>query len=107
MKLINIYETVGASELPRSIFTKRETEVLGLLVRGFSNQQIADSIGVSYYTATTHLKNIYKKLGVHKRTEAMAKVLLGKLTSNNLYPARNRYFHRHPENLERVKPLTN
>jgi DNA-binding NarL/FixJ family response regulator len=55
--------------------TNRETQVLGHLVAGLTNQQIAGKLGLEFYTVTTHLKNIYKKLRTHKRTQVVAKVL--------------------------------
>jgi DNA-binding NarL/FixJ family response regulator len=50
----------------------REVEVLGLLARGRSDQQIADELFISYRTATTHVRNILGKLGVDNRTAAAA-----------------------------------
>ncbi len=38
--------------------TQRESQVLGLLVKGCSSQQIADGLGLRFYTVTTHLKHI-------------------------------------------------
>ena len=59
--------------------TEREMEVLDLLARGYSTRQIAGSLGIAFYTTTTHLKRIYKKLGVHRRTDAVVMVLNGGL----------------------------
>ena len=52
--------------------TRRETEVLGLVATGRTNQQIADQLVVSPATVRKHLERIYSKLGVHSRTEAAA-----------------------------------
>lgn len=49
----------------------RELEVLGLLVKGKSNRLIASELFVSVNTVKTHLKNVYEKLGVHGRTQAV------------------------------------
>lgn len=55
---------------PRNIaFTDREKDVVQLLLKGMSVQQIADKLGVRYYTVSTHIKHIYKKLGIHRRAE--------------------------------------
>lgn len=51
----------------------RELEVLELLSQGFSNQEIADSLFVSLNTAKTHISNIYSKLNVKRRTQAIQK----------------------------------
>lgn len=59
-------------------FSQREKEVTGLLLQGKSNKQIALSLGISTSTVEYHLKNIYKKLQVNSRTEAVLR--LGKST---------------------------
>jgi len=51
----------------------RELEVLRLLCAGLSNKQITDELFISANTVKTHLKNIYGKLSVHSRAEAILK----------------------------------
>jgi LuxR family maltose regulon positive regulatory protein len=53
--------------------SERETEVLGLLQSELSAPEIATQIHVSVSTLRTHIKNIYAKLGVHSRFEAVTK----------------------------------
>jgi DNA-binding CsgD family transcriptional regulator len=53
--------------------TRRETELLQLLRRGFTNQEIADRLVISTGTVRTHLENIFDKLDVHTRTAAVAR----------------------------------
>jgi NarL family two-component system response regulator LiaR len=53
--------------------SKRELEVLSLLSQGFTNQQIADQLFISLNTAKTHISNIYNKLDVSNRTQAISK----------------------------------
>jgi LuxR family maltose regulon positive regulatory protein len=53
------------------IFTNRENELIPLLLQGYTNVQIADEMHVSVNTVKYHLKNIYKKLGVENRTQAV------------------------------------
>jgi LuxR family transcriptional regulator, maltose regulon positive regulatory protein len=44
--------------------TSRECDVLRLLALGCTYEQVADRLGVSPHTITTHIKNVYRKLGV-------------------------------------------
>jgi DNA-binding NarL/FixJ family response regulator len=55
--------------------SKREHEVLGLLSEGKSNEQIAQSLGLSIQTVKVHVKHILKKLKVTDRTQAVIKAL--------------------------------
>lgn len=52
-------------------FTDRETEVLRYLARGWSNKRIAEKLEVTERTVRFHLKNIYRKLDVGSRGEAI------------------------------------
>ena len=58
-----------------STLTERELEVLALVARGFGNREIAVAIGRTDETAKIHLKNIFAKLGVADRTEAVTVAL--------------------------------
>ena len=55
-------------------FSKREKEVIQLLIQGKSNKEIALALGVSVRAAEFHLSNIYSKLSVSSRTEAALKL---------------------------------
>jgi len=59
--------------------TTKESEILQLLVKGYSVKIIAAEMGISYNTARTHLKNIYNKLHVNCGKEAIAKILAEKI----------------------------
>ena len=50
--------------------TRREREVLRLLVARYTDREIADALSISYRTVTTHVARICTKLGVHSRREA-------------------------------------
>jgi len=52
--------------------TQSEWKELALLCEGLRNQQIADQLFIGSETVKSHLKAIYRKLGVHSRTEAVA-----------------------------------
>jgi len=56
---------------PRADLTEREVEVMQFVARGLSNREIAAAIGRSDETVKLHLKNIFTKLGVGDRTEAV------------------------------------
>ncbi|QNL22171.1 response regulator transcription factor [Hyphobacterium sp. CCMP332] len=62
-----------------SPLTARETEVLELLSKGKSYSTIADELFVNKETIRTHIKNIYLKLEVHSKAEAIEKALKNKL----------------------------
>lgn len=51
----------------------RELEVLELLATGLSNKEIAEKLFVSVNTVKTHLKKVYEKLEVNRRTQAVEK----------------------------------
>jgi DNA-binding NarL/FixJ family response regulator len=61
------------AELPR--LSEREREVLGLIVKGFSYAEAARLTGTSPHTVTAHVRNIYRKLEVHSRGEAVYEAL--------------------------------
>jgi len=58
--------------------SQRETEVLDLLAKGFVNKEIADRLSLSVETIRSYLKNIYEKMHVHSRAEAVAKYITGR-----------------------------
>lgn len=57
--------------LPVSALTKRESDILELIARGDSYSEVAKGLSVSVGTVQTHIKNIYSKLAVHSRGEAV------------------------------------
>ncbi len=59
--------------------TERETEILRLMAGGFSNKEIANSLGVAEGTIKNHVSNILSKLGVRDRTRAVLKAFELKL----------------------------
>ncbi|MGE8558697.1 MULTISPECIES: response regulator [unclassified Acinetobacter] len=54
------------------LLTNRETEILNLVAQGMSNREIAEQLFVSKYTVESHIKHIYRKLSVTKRTKAVS-----------------------------------
>jgi LuxR family maltose regulon positive regulatory protein len=53
--------------------TERELEVLHLVARGLSNREIAQELVLAVTTVKKHASNIYGKLGVHSRIQAVAR----------------------------------
>lgn len=60
-----------ASQTPSISLTPREEEVLRLVVKGFSYQEIAAGLELSIHTVTSHIQHIYRKLSVRSRGEAV------------------------------------
>jgi DNA-binding CsgD family transcriptional regulator len=50
--------------------TAREADVLRLIARGYTYARAADKLGLSPHTVATHIKKIYRKLGVHSAVAA-------------------------------------
>jgi DNA-binding NarL/FixJ family response regulator len=57
----------------------REMEILKCLVDGMSYKLIADNCSISIDTVSSHIKNIYKKLQVHSKSEAVVKAIKGRI----------------------------
>jgi len=64
---------------PNSPLTKRETEILQLISEGKTYTQISEELFISKETSKTHIKNIYSKLQVRSKSEAIAKANQEKL----------------------------
>ncbi len=62
---------LNVAELERMGISKREHEVLALLAKGLSNQEIADQLFVSVNTVKTHTSHLFVKLDVNRRTQAI------------------------------------
>jgi len=73
----------GAAGAPASamLLSNREIDVLELLTQRLSNKEIADRLNVSAETIKKHTRNLYLKLEVHGRREAVAKALAERLIS--------------------------
>jgi two-component system nitrate/nitrite response regulator NarL len=54
------------------VLSARESEILALIVRGYSNREIGEELGIARNTVKNHLRSILAKLGVRNRTEASA-----------------------------------
>ncbi len=72
-KVVQSFRHQGASDGPGEKLTKRETDVLGYVSRGYTNKEIAGALGLSTETVRGYLKTVYSKLHVRSRTEAALK----------------------------------
>src|SRR5688572_21742437 len=64
---------INEEALGKFNISKRELEVLQLLAEGLSNQEIAQRLFVSLSTIKTHTINLFEKMGVDRRTQAISK----------------------------------
>jgi two-component system, NarL family, response regulator LiaR len=72
-------QSATTAHLPGNALTERELEVLGCMVEGLNNQEIAARLFISLGTVKFHISNIFQKLGVDSRVEAVKLAILQKL----------------------------
>lgn len=73
-KVLQLFQGKPSSNDTPESFTKRETEILNWLGKGYSYKMIASELQIGMETIRTHIKKIYKKLHVNSATEAVYKV---------------------------------
>lgn len=78
-KVLGYFQQQKTDKLSASL-SKRELEVLQALIDGYTYKAIADKLFVSTNTVSFHLRNIYAKLHVRSRAEAVAKALKSRIT---------------------------
>jgi len=78
-KVIRLFREVRPPERANYQLTPQETEVLRLLVEGHHYKTAAAELGISIDTVSFHLRNVYAKLQVHSKSEAVTKALRDKL----------------------------
>lgn len=74
-RVIRLFREFRPPESASYNLTAQETELLKLLIEGHYKKTAARAMGISTNTVSFHLKNIYAKLQVHSKTEAVAKAL--------------------------------
>jgi DNA-binding NarL/FixJ family response regulator len=72
-KVIQAFRPVAEQNKEMEKLTNREREMLDLLAKGYRYKEIADQLSISFETVRTHIHNIYEKLHVQSRTEALNK----------------------------------
>ena len=65
------HPTAPEAETARPLLSPREQDVLALIARGFSYSEVARLQAVTVHTIRTHIRNLYAKLSVHSKTEAV------------------------------------
>jgi DNA-binding NarL/FixJ family response regulator len=78
-RVVRLFREFRPPEHASYHLTSQETELLKLLIEGHYKKTAAHEMGISTNTVSFHLKNIYLKLQVHSKTEAVAKALREKL----------------------------
>jgi len=74
-----LIQPADPTPVPGRDLTRREQEVLALLIKGLTNLEIAERLSISHSTAKAHVSNILSKLGVSNRGEAIALAIQHKL----------------------------
>ncbi|WP_193212794.1 response regulator [Luteolibacter marinus] len=69
-RMIDHFRLTGPSETDGGTLTEREKETLALIARGYRNREVAGQLGVAESTVASHVKSIYRKLGIATRAEA-------------------------------------
>jgi DNA-binding NarL/FixJ family response regulator len=78
-RVVKLFREFRPPERAQHQLTPHETDLLKLLVEGHNYKTAAHHLGISTNTVSFHLKNIYQKLQVHSKTEAVAKALRERL----------------------------
>jgi DNA-binding NarL/FixJ family response regulator len=78
-RVVRLFREFRPPETADYHLTAQETQLLKLLIEGHYKKTAAHALGISFHTVSFHLKNIYEKLQVHSKTEAVAKALREKL----------------------------
>jgi DNA-binding NarL/FixJ family response regulator len=78
-RVVELFRKFNPPEHANYNLTSQETQILRLLADGHHYKTAARELGISTNTVSFHLKNIYDKLQVHSKTEAVAKALREKL----------------------------
>jgi len=65
--------TQGMAAMPE-LFSKKEFQVVGYILKGMANRDIADALFISLNTLNSHVKKIYAKLGANSRLQAVERL---------------------------------
>jgi DNA-binding NarL/FixJ family response regulator len=74
-RVVQAFSQMGKSSKELENLSERENEILTLVAKGFRDREVAEKYFISIETVRKHLRNIYQKLHVRSRTEAVLKFL--------------------------------
>lgn len=75
----SLIEATRQQAPPQTLLTERELEIIGCIVKGLSNAEIALKFSLSLFTVKNHVSNIFRKIGVASRTEAATYAIQNRL----------------------------
>jgi DNA-binding NarL/FixJ family response regulator len=78
-KVIEHFNPKKKATAPASVLTEKEKEIVVGLVDGLSYKLIASRMGITIETVRFHIKNIYRKLHVHSKTEVISRSIRGEI----------------------------
>jgi len=78
-RVVRLFREIRPPSRDAGRLTPQETELLRLLVEGHHYKTAADVMGITVHTVNFHVKNVYAKLQVHSKSEAVAKALRNRL----------------------------
>ena len=78
-RVVGLFREIRPASRGACHLTPQETELLRLLVEGHHYKTAAEAMGITVNTVSFHLKNVYAKLQVHSKSEAVAKALRERL----------------------------
>ena len=73
-RVVEVFQQPSPQEKAAAVLSAREKEIIGFLAKGYLYKEIASQLRISVETVRTHIHNIYEKLHVRTRTEAVMKL---------------------------------
>lgn len=80
-RVINLFQKIRPPKAADYALTPHEIRLLKLIVEGHSYKSASVVLGVTVHTISFHMRNIYDKLQVHSKSEAVAKALTQRLVT--------------------------
>ncbi len=74
-KVLRLFKQFVPQQNENYLLSKRELQILQLLVEGTDNQEIANKLFISIQTVRNHIRHIYEKLQVHSKSQAVVKAI--------------------------------